>query len=83
MTHPDNPCRLHVRKDARPTLKEAQELVAGGGLVELLTLPNGDQLLIDEEGLLKDLPVNLEASELYGHVLVGDAMVLQGVARWD
>ena len=83
MTHPKNLCKLHVREDARPTLAEAQELVAEGGLVQLLELPNGDQLLVDEEGLLKNLPVNFEASELYGHVLVGDALVLRGAARWD
>jgi hypothetical protein len=77
--------KLHARRSAaeRPTLQEAQQLVAGGGLVQLVTLANGDQLLVDEEGLLKQLPVNFEASELAGVALVGDALLLQGGARWD
>ena len=77
--------KLHKRskEDERPTLGQAQKLVAGGGLVELVTLANGDQLLVDEEGLLKQLPLNFEASELAGRPLVGDALLLQGGARWD
>tara|TARA_R100001460_G_scaffold42951_3_gene79184 strand:+ start:226 stop:474 length:249 start_codon:yes stop_codon:yes gene_type:complete len=77
--------KLHVRKklDERPTLKQAQQLVAGGGLVQLVTLANDDQMLVDEEGLLKNLPPNYEASKLAGIALVGDALLLQGEARWD
>ena len=77
-----NLCKLHKRADAAPSLKEAQNLVAGGGLVELMTLANGDQLLFDEEGQLKGLELNVEASELAGQPIVGDALVLQGGARW-
>jgi len=75
---------LFVRRDGdkRPTLSEAQKMVAGGGLVELMTLANGDQLLFDEEGQLKGLDLNLEASELAGQPIVGSALLLQGSARW-
>ena len=69
--------------DERPTLEQAQQLVAGGGLVQLVTLANDDQMLVDEEGLLKNLPLNYEATELAGIALVGDALLLQGEARWD
>ena len=46
-----------------PSLKEAQDFV--GGWVEGITLPNGDYLLVNEEGKLKDLPLNPEATALW------------------
>ena len=46
-----------------PTLKAAQDFV--GGYVEGITLPNGDYLLVNEEGKLKDLPLNPEATALW------------------
>jgi len=46
-----------------PSLKEAQEFV--GGYVEGITFPNGDYLIINEEGKLKNLPLNLEATVLW------------------
>jgi hypothetical protein len=64
-------------------LQEVQRLVAGGGLVQLITLANGDQLLFDEEGRLKGLELNFDASELAGQPIVGDALLLQGAARWE
>ena len=46
-----------------PSLKEAQEFV--GGYVEGITFPNGDYLIISEEGKLMNLPYNPEASALW------------------
>jgi hypothetical protein len=46
-----------------PSLKEAQEFV--GGYVEGITFPNGDYLIINEEGKLKNLPLNPEATVLW------------------
>ena len=46
-----------------PSLKEAQEFV--GGYVEGITFPNGDYLIINEEGKLMDLPLNEEATKLW------------------
>ena len=46
-----------------PTLKEAQEFV--GGYVEGITFPNGDYLIINEEGKLIGLPLNPEATALW------------------
>ena len=53
-----------IIKDSKdePNLKEAQEFV--GGYVEGITFPNGDYLIINEEGKLKGLPYNPEASAL-------------------
>ena len=46
-----------------PNLKEAQEFV--GGYVEGITFPNGDYLIINEEGKLIGLPLNEQASKLW------------------
>lgn len=76
--------------DERPSLEKAQELV--GGLVELIELNNGDQMLVNEEGLLHDLPLNIEATnhlvahkspyDLMFRGIVGNAVILKGNARW-
>ena len=46
-----------------PTLKAAQEFV--GGYVEGITFPNGDYLIINEKGKLRNLPLNPEATALW------------------
>ena len=46
-----------------PTLKEAQAYV--GGYVEGIHFPNGDYLIVNEEGKLQNLPFNKEASKLW------------------
>jgi len=46
-----------------PSLKEAQEFV--GGYVEGIQFPNGDYLIVNEEGKLMNLPLNPEASALW------------------
>ena len=78
-----------------PNLKEAQEFV--GGMVEGITFPNGDYLIINEEGKLMDLPLNVEATKLwrstftkdkyafgYDDFVVGPAILIKAKAlkRW-
>ena len=46
-----------------PSLKQAQEFV--GGYVEMVTFPNDDILIFNEEGKLKGLPLNPEATALW------------------
>ena len=46
-----------------PDLKAAQKFV--GGMVEGITFPNGDYLIINEEGKLMNLPLNPEATALW------------------
>ena len=53
-----------------PTLEQAQEFV--GGYVEGITFPNGDYLIINEEGKLKSLPVNEEATKLWRSTFTED-----------
>jgi hypothetical protein len=53
-----------------PTLKEAQEFV--GGYVEGIQFPNGDYMIINEEGKLINLPLNVEATALWRATFTND-----------
>lgn len=67
-------------KDEKPTLEQAQAIV--GGWIEMITV--GDmQILFDEKGLLKQLPLNEKASEMFGRPLYGPVLILENKARWD
>ena len=66
-----------------PNLKEAQEFV--GGYVEGITFPNGDYLIINEEGKLMNLPLNPEATALWratfnNDFVVGPAILIKKAA---
>ena len=78
-----------------PNLKEAQKFV--GGYVEGITFPNGDYLIINEEGKLMNLPLNEIATGLwretftkdkyafgYDDFVVGPAILIKAKAlkRW-
>jgi hypothetical protein len=84
------PPKFTTIEDEKPSLERAQELV--GGFVELVTLNNGDQMLVNEEGLLSDLPYNDYATQLAieksncflaEHGIRGNAVLLKGGARWN
>ena len=66
-------------KDNHPSLAEAQGFL--GGYVERVEAENGDILLVDEEGLLKGLPINLDIYESHGVGLVGSVIVIKESAR--
>ena len=53
---------IEDQKD-EPDLKSAQDFV--GGMVECITFPNGDLLIVNEEGKLMQLPLNPEATLLW------------------
>lgn len=76
----DGTVTLYIERDSEPSLDEAQSAV--GGYVELVELPDGDQLLVDEEGLLKNKRVNSMATRIARRLIVGDALILTGKARW-
>lgn len=46
-----------------PTLESAQKFV--GGYVEGISFPNGDYLIVNEEGKLMGLPLNPEGTALW------------------
>ena len=50
-------------KKDEPKYPEVKEFV--GGMVEAITFPNGDLLLLNEEGKLIGLPLNPEATALW------------------
>ena len=54
-----------IIKDSKdePDLKAAQEFV--GGMVQGIEFPNGDYMIMNEEGKLMGLPLNPEATTLW------------------
>ena len=63
---------IEDKKD-EPKYKEVSKFV--GGMVECITFPNGDLLLINEEGKLMGLPFNPEASALWKAMFDNDNFV--------
>ena len=63
---------IEDKKD-EPKYKEVSKFV--GGMVECVTFPNGDLLLINEEGKLMGLPLNPEASALWKAMFDNDNFV--------
>ena len=55
--------KVITKTEDEPDLKTAQDFV--GGLVECVTFPNGDLLILNEEGKLMNLPLNPEATLLW------------------
>ena len=74
-------------KEDSPSLSDAQKFV--GGWVEVVQVNDGI-LIIDEEGKLKDKPVNEVASKMYADkygdedIIVGDAIYVPNgiVSDW-
>jgi len=68
------------KRDEKPTLEQAQAII--GGWIEMITV--GDmQIIFDEEGLIKQLPINEKASEMFGRPLYGPVLILENEARLD
>jgi len=53
-----------------PKYKEVSKFV--GGMVECVTFPNGDLMLLNEEGKLMQLPLNPEATALWRSTFTKD-----------
>jgi len=47
----------------------------GGGLIELVYLPDNKLMVVNEEGLLRNYPFNEAASLLAMGVIVGDVVI--------
>ena len=85
MTQPKTKIIQH--KDESPSLSDAQKFV--GGWVEVVQVNDGI-LIIDEEGKMKDKPVNEVASKMYADkygdedIIVGDAIYIPNgiVSDW-
>ena len=57
-----------------PDLKSAQDFV--GGMVEGISFPNGDYLIVNEEGKLMQLPLNPEATTLWRATFTKDKYII-------
>jgi hypothetical protein len=73
-------------KENRLTLDMMQKIV--GGYIELVYLPkSGRQMIVNEDGAMRGLLPNLEASNLfsrekgYCNLIQGDVIVLSGKAK--
>lgn len=67
-------------KDVTTTLHALQDLI--GGYIEVVRIAEDATLLVDEEGLLKGLSINIQASSLAMRKLAGKA-ALVGMTRND
>jgi hypothetical protein len=69
--------------ERKPTLEDLQRLVSGYITTIQVWLPGNDigQLVVNEEGLPLGLPHNLNATQLAGQRIVGDAVLLRGQWR--
>ena len=91
------PVEFKIIKDSKdePDLESAQKFV--GGMVQGIQFPNGDYMLMNEEGKLMGLPLNPEATTLwratftkdkylFGHddFVVGPAILIKkdALKRW-
>ena len=57
------------------SLTELQAVV--GGFIEVVHLPDGRLMVVNDEGKLNGSPVNPKASELYPDIIVGDVLVCE------
>ena len=64
--------KFQIIEDSKhePGLKSAQEFV--GGYVQGIEFPNGDYMIMNEEGKLKGLPVNEQATKLWRETFTKD-----------
>ena len=65
--------KIIADKKDEPKYEEVSKFV--GGMVECITFPNGDLLLINEEGKLINLPLNPEATALWRATFTKDKYV--------
>ena len=59
----DNEFKIIADAKDEPKYKEVSDFV--GGYVECITFPNGEVLIVNEEGKLRNLPLNPEATLLW------------------
>ena len=62
--------KIITDKKDEPDYKAVSKFV--GGMVECVSFPNGDLLLLNEEGKLMGLPLNLEATAIWRETFDND-----------
>lgn len=71
---------FHMKK-SKPSRQIAQQYV--GGPVQVRTLADGSQILSNELGLMRRLPLNKIASQLANARIYGNVLILHDEARWE
>ena len=83
-----NGTKIHTFTNKAPDLKTMQKLV--GGYIQIVTPQDASmEIVMDEEGKLKEKPANIKATELWlgdnekdwHDILVGDIVVCKDKAR--
>ena len=77
--------RIISEKSEKPTLEQVQEFV--GGYLQMCPILNAPfdekvQLMADEDGISKKLPVNPNATLTAGYPILGNCLILKGKACW-
>lgn len=70
--------RFETKVDKEPTLEYLQEYV--GGYIEVQYLPQGEMIIINEDGRRLELPFNSKASAYAGFQILGNAILLKDKA---
>ena len=65
---------MSLYEEGPPTLEWLQEQV--GGYIEVVPVPGNQQLIVNEEGLLRGLKFNSLATMIADRRIVGDAVLL-------
>ena len=70
---------VNFNDDRIPSLIELQTLV--GGYIRVVYLPNGDQMIVDDDGLMVGKTTNVYASTVASTLIVGDVVILSGKGK--
>ena len=79
----DGISELHLNDDN--LLDAIHDVLLGGyfEIVRCINLPKGVLMLVDDCGVLKNLPINLLASRLYGDLISGTAIIMREYTNAD
>jgi|TARA_Y100000310_G_scaffold50681_2_gene46730 hypothetical protein len=67
-----------VPDNGEPTYRLAQLQSIVDGYIELVYLLNGQIMVVNEEGLVRQLPVNQAATEIASQLIVGNVILIEG-----
>ena len=83
--------KLKTYLHSEPTLEQAQDFV--DGFVQIIDLKNGDCMILNEDGKIKELSQNLQAQKIWDEsfgegtdYIVGHVIIIKKSARrewWD
>ena len=69
----------HMNNEPVPSLEDLQKAV--DGYIEIVYLENGAQMIVNENGLVYNLPQNMAASEMANTHIAGNVVILNGTSK--